>query len=98
VASSDLITSAFSRYSTTEDVIAGIDLSGHRAVVAGASSGIGEQTARALASAGAQMALAMRNVKAGRRVTASIQEQTGNSDLAVEQNGYGRVPRGCGYA
>ena len=52
--SSDLITSNFSRHSTADDVIAGIDLSGHRAVVTGASSGIGTETARVLASAGAE--------------------------------------------
>jgi hypothetical protein len=62
VASRDLITSAFSRHSTAEDVIAGIDLSGHRAVVTGASSGIGVETARALGFADAQVTLAVRNV------------------------------------
>jgi NAD(P)-dependent dehydrogenase (short-subunit alcohol dehydrogenase family) len=84
VASSDLITSKFSRHSTADDVIYGIDLSGCRAVVTGASSGIGVETARALASAGAEVTLAVRNVEAGRRVAASIQESTRNSDVSVE--------------
>jgi hypothetical protein len=35
----DLITNPFSRHSTAQDVIAGIDLTGRRAVVTGASSG-----------------------------------------------------------
>ena len=82
--SSELISSKFSRHSTADDVIAGIDLSGHRAVVTGASSGIGTETARALASAGAQVCLAVRNLDAGRQVAAVIEEQTGNSNITVE--------------
>jgi NAD(P)-dependent dehydrogenase (short-subunit alcohol dehydrogenase family) len=84
VASSDLITSKFSRHSTADEVIAGIDLSGRRAVVTGASSGIGVETARALASAGAEVTLAVRDLEAGRRVAASIEECTGNSEIVVE--------------
>jgi len=47
------ITTAFSSTSTAADVIHGIDLAGRRALVTGAASGIGVETARALASAGA---------------------------------------------
>jgi NAD(P)-dependent dehydrogenase (short-subunit alcohol dehydrogenase family) len=85
VTSIDPITSQFSRYSTADDVIAGVDLSGRRAIVTGASSGIGVETARALAAAGAEVTLAVRNVEAGRRVAGSIEERTGNSDIVVEQ-------------
>jgi NAD(P)-dependent dehydrogenase (short-subunit alcohol dehydrogenase family) len=84
VAASDLITSKFSKHSTADDVVAGIDLSGHRAIVTGASSGIGVETVRALASAGAEVTLAVRNTEAGARVAASIKERTGNSDIVVE--------------
>ena len=38
--------------STADDVLAGIDLAGRRAVVTGAASGIGVETARALAGTG----------------------------------------------
>jgi hypothetical protein len=65
VAASDLITSKFSKDSTADDVIAGIDLLGHRAIVTGASSCIGVETARALAAAGAEVTLAVRNMVAG---------------------------------
>jgi NAD(P)-dependent dehydrogenase (short-subunit alcohol dehydrogenase family) len=82
--SSDLIASKFSRHSTADDVIRGIDLSGHRAVVTGASSGIGTETARALASAGAEVCLAVRNIEAGHKIAAVIKEQTGNPNITVE--------------
>jgi len=43
-----LITTPFGFDSTAADVIAGIDLTGKRAIVTGGSSGIGVETARAL--------------------------------------------------
>lgn len=47
--------------STTDDVIAGVDLTGKAALVTGASTGIGLDTARALAAAGAAVTLAARD-------------------------------------
>ncbi|MGW4059357.1 SDR family NAD(P)-dependent oxidoreductase [Amycolatopsis sp. NPDC004747] len=59
-----LITTPFTAASTADDVLAGVDLSGVRAIVTGASSGIGAETARALAAAGAEVTLAVRNTTA----------------------------------
>ena len=69
--------------STAAEVIAGVDLAGKRAIVTGASSGIGVETARALADAGAAVTLAVRNTAAGERVAAEIRESTGNSAVTV---------------
>ncbi len=44
------ITTAFGFHTTAAEVVAGVDLTGKRAIVTGASSGIGIETARALAS------------------------------------------------
>jgi len=52
-------------------VLAGVDLTGRRAVVTGASSGIGVETVHALAGAGAEVTLAVRDVTAGDRVAAT---------------------------
>src|SRR5882724_8015151 len=49
--------------STTDDVLRGVDLSGKRALVTGASGGLGRETARALAAAGATVVLAARSVE-----------------------------------
>ena len=46
---------------TVDDVIDGVDLSGKTAVVTGGSSGLGLQTVRALASAGAEVIAAVRD-------------------------------------
>jgi NAD(P)-dependent dehydrogenase (short-subunit alcohol dehydrogenase family) len=72
VATPELITTPFSAASTAQDVLAGIDLTGVRAVVTGASSGLGAETARALASAGAEVTLAVRDTAAGAAVAAAL--------------------------
>jgi len=81
--SADLIKTPFGFTSTAAEVIAGVDLSGKRAIVTGASSGIGVETARALADAGAAVTLAVRNIEAGERVAAEIREGTGNGAVTV---------------
>lgn len=65
-----MITTPFGATSTAAEVIAGVDLAGQRAVVTGASSGIGQETARALASAGAEVTLALRDLAAGEKAAA----------------------------
>lgn len=77
----ELITTPFSASSTADDVLEGIDLAGVRAIVTGASSGIGAETARALAAAGAEVTLAVRNTAAGRAVAEAITGTTRVSAL-----------------
>jgi NAD(P)-dependent dehydrogenase (short-subunit alcohol dehydrogenase family) len=77
------VTTPFGPTSTADEVIAGVDLSGKRAVVTGSSSGIGEETARALASAGAEVTLAVRNLESGRAAAAVIAESTGRELVDV---------------
>jgi NAD(P)-dependent dehydrogenase (short-subunit alcohol dehydrogenase family) len=66
--------------STADEVLVDVDLSGKRAVVTGAASGIGVETARALASAGAAVVLAVRRpeaAKTGGRLDHRIDGQQG---------------------
>ena len=57
---------------TADQAISGIRLDGRRAVVTGASSGIGFETARVLAAAGAEVTLAVRDRDAGDRAATQI--------------------------
>lgn len=79
----DRITTPFTRETTAAEVIDGIDLTGRRAVVTGGASGIGVETARALASAGAEVTLAVRDTGAGERTAADITAATGNPHVTV---------------
>ncbi|EJZ10768.1 SDR family NAD(P)-dependent oxidoreductase [Mycolicibacterium vaccae] len=63
---------------TAADVLAEVDLAGKRAVITGATSGIGVETARALAAAGAEVVLAVRRIDAGNQTAAQISVATGN--------------------
>lgn len=70
----DRITSAFGAKSTAREVAAGHDLAGRNIIVTGGASGIGVETARALAEAGAQVTLAVRNAEAGAATKADIEK------------------------
>ena len=78
--------SAFGANSTAVEVIEGVDLHGRRTVVTGASSGIGVETVRALAAAGADVTLAVRNTDAGAtvadRLRAELPPESGKLSVA----------------
>lgn len=71
------VTTPFGAKTTAEEVLAGVDLTSKRAVVTGASSGIGQETARVLAGAGAEVTLAVRDVAAGEKAAQEIVASTG---------------------
>jgi NAD(P)-dependent dehydrogenase (short-subunit alcohol dehydrogenase family) len=73
------ITTPFTAASTADDVLADVDLAGVRAIVTGASSGIGAETARALSAAGAEVTLAIRNTASA---TAGARSRVAWLDLA----------------
>jgi NAD(P)-dependent dehydrogenase (short-subunit alcohol dehydrogenase family) len=77
------ITTRYGHDTTAEEVARGIDLTGRRIIVTGAASGIGVETARALAGTGAEVTLAVRDLAAGERTSGEITETTGNSEVHV---------------
>jgi NAD(P)-dependent dehydrogenase (short-subunit alcohol dehydrogenase family) len=66
------IRTPFAFASTATDVLEGIDLTGKRVIVTGGASGIGAETARALAAAGADVTVGVRNTEAAAPVIAGI--------------------------
>jgi NAD(P)-dependent dehydrogenase (short-subunit alcohol dehydrogenase family) len=77
------ITTPYGHDSTAAEVVEGVDLTGKRAIVTGAASGIGVETARALAGAGAALTLAVRNTGDGEKVASEIRSGTGNDEVNV---------------
>jgi NAD(P)-dependent dehydrogenase (short-subunit alcohol dehydrogenase family) len=69
--------------STTDDVLKGVSLTGRRALVTGATSGLGTETARALAAAGAEVVLAARRPEAAAEAVAEITRTTGNRHVSA---------------
>jgi NAD(P)-dependent dehydrogenase (short-subunit alcohol dehydrogenase family) len=78
----DRITSPFGAKTAAREVAEGHDLSGRSAIVTGAATGIGVETARALAEAGADVMLAVRNTEAG-EITAADLRKTAKGTVIV---------------
>jgi NAD(P)-dependent dehydrogenase (short-subunit alcohol dehydrogenase family) len=68
-----LINSGFSAKSTAAEVVKGVDLSGKSAIVTGGYSGIGVETVRALASAGADVTVPARDVGKAKAALAGVE-------------------------
>ena len=80
------ITSPFGAKSTAREVVAGHDLSGKTAIVTGAATGIGVETARALALAGAEVIIAARKPELGEAVANAI-----NAEAGLKRASFGMV-------
>ncbi|KAH9376009.1 hypothetical protein HPB48_012232 [Haemaphysalis longicornis] len=59
-------------------------LDGKTALVTGGSTGIGYETARALASRGARVIFTCRNMEVGRKALAAMTEASGNGDVVLK--------------
>lgn len=72
------MTGPFGATSTTDEVLAGVDLSGKRVLVTGVSAGLGVETSRALAAHGAQVVGAARDLAKARDATAPVRAAAKN--------------------
>lgn len=73
----------FGATSTTDDVMAGIDLSGKTVVVTGASAGLGVETTRALAAAGAHVVMAVRDKAKGEAAAEQVRAGAPGASLEL---------------
>ncbi|CCK24943.1 putative oxidoreductase [Streptomyces davaonensis JCM 4913] len=78
-----LTTTPFGMRATAAEVLDGVDLRGRRMIVTGGASGLGVETVRALAGAGAQVTIATRNPEAAKPLLDEFPETRGVAlDLA----------------
>ncbi|MGI5500641.1 SDR family NAD(P)-dependent oxidoreductase [Lentzea sp. CA-135723] len=78
-----MITTEYGFDTTALEVVADVDLTGRRAVVTGGASGIGVETVRALATAGAEVTIAARDQDAAQRVATALTRATGNKAIST---------------
>lgn len=77
--------SSFGFSTTTDEVLAGHDLTGTLAVVTGASTGLGEETTRALAAHGATVVMAVRDPERGRAAADRIRSVVPDARLELRE-------------
>lgn len=75
------IQSPFDKSSTAAEVVEGIDLSGKNVLITGGAVGLGKETSRALAGAGANLTIAVRNLEKSEPVVQELCQQTGNTNI-----------------
>jgi NAD(P)-dependent dehydrogenase (short-subunit alcohol dehydrogenase family) len=72
------MTKTFGATSTTDEVLEGVDLSGKRILVTGASAGLGVETARVLAAHGALVVGAVRDLNKAKVATEQVRADAAN--------------------
>lgn len=78
------MTTAFGASSTTDEVLAGVNLHGKRILVTGVSAGLGVETARALAAHGAQVVGAARDLVKAKAATEQVRKDADANGGGVE--------------
>jgi NAD(P)-dependent dehydrogenase (short-subunit alcohol dehydrogenase family) len=73
------MTNTFGETSTTEDVLAGINLTGRRILVTGVSAGLGVETARSLAAHGAEVVGAARDLDKAKTATLQVRKDASSN-------------------
>jgi len=72
---------SFGAETTTDEVLAGLDLGGRRVLITGATGGLGFETARAMALAGAQVTITGRSAMKVDEAVARLRADTGAAGL-----------------
>ena len=75
---------SFGAKSTTEEVLAGVNLKGKRFVVTGVSAGLGVETARALVAHGADVVGTARDLEKAKRATTEVSKAAAETGASFE--------------
>jgi NAD(P)-dependent dehydrogenase (short-subunit alcohol dehydrogenase family) len=75
---------SFGATSTTDDVLSGVNLKGKRILVTGVSAGLGVETARSLASHGAQVVGAARDLNKAKAATEQVRKDVAANGASFE--------------
>src|SRR6202012_894984 len=75
----------FGAKSTTEEVLAGVNLKGKRILVTGVSAGLGVETARTLVAHGADVVGAARDLNKAKKATAQVEAAANQSGSTFER-------------
>jgi NAD(P)-dependent dehydrogenase (short-subunit alcohol dehydrogenase family) len=67
-----MTTNTYGFETTTDELLAGVDLTGRRVLITGASAGLGVETARALAAHGASVIMTARDLAKGERAAEAV--------------------------
>jgi NAD(P)-dependent dehydrogenase (short-subunit alcohol dehydrogenase family) len=74
----------FGAKSTTEEILAVVDLKGKRILVTGVSAGLGVETARALVARGADVVGAVRDLDKAKRATSEVSQAAAETGASLE--------------
>lgn len=78
-----VIVGAFSAESTTDEVLEGVDLEGRIVAITGASSGLGEESARAMSAKGARVLMLARDLQKNAQAAGRIRMSVPDADLTL---------------
>lgn len=78
-------TTPFGFQSTAAEVASELDLAGKRIIITGGAAGIGLETARTLATVGAEVTLAVRRHEAALSIAENLRAETGNTKVSVRE-------------
>lgn len=83
--------SDFGPTTTADEVLDGIDLTGKLAVITGGASGLGEETARAMAAKGAHIIIPVRDMAKGEAAVAAIKTSVPDADIELMECELGKM-------
>ncbi|PHR15790.1 MAG: short-chain dehydrogenase [Sphingopyxis sp.] len=83
--------SNFGAITTADEVLEGIDLTGKLVVITGGASGIGQETARAMAARGAHIVIPVRDMGKGEAAVSEIRKSVPDADIELMECDLGKM-------